>query len=621
MNKHILTAIFFFISLSLYAAEPQTVRVGAFNFYPGIFMDSDGVVKGFYVDSLSEIANRENIHFEYVWGSWSEGLDRIKSGEVDILTSVAYTPERALYMDYGKIPLLTVWSELYVPMKSEIDGITEIQGKKVAIMKGDFNARNFINLVEKFHITVAFIEMPSFDEVFKAVQDGKADAGVVNCTFGVSKQKEYNIRSTGVVFNPFDIYFTTARGKNKDLLKILDSYLSVWKHQESSVYNKSRQKWSHGNIGSIEIIPGWIIYSAVALCFMVLLFVSFTILLRIKIQRATADIMHSKELLIKNESKLRSYIDNSPDGVFVVNEEGQYLEVNPAASKITGYSEAELLTMSIPDLLPPESLEEDMQNFQTLKETGHSSNEFQFLHKNSEKRWWSVDGVKLSETRYLGFVKDITNRKVAEEKINNLLKEKELLLKEVHHRIKNNMNTIKGLLTLQISAEENKSTVASLQDAESRVQSMIMLYDKLFCSENYRELSIKSYLQTMADEIINNFPNRGKVKLEINIEDFILNVKVLAPLGIIINELLTNIMKHAFIDMDNGIITVSVTLKDTLATLVMHDNGKGLPENRTMDESSGFGLSLVNMLVEQIGGSIVVERGEGTKFILTFNVE
>jgi len=621
LKQFILTTILLFLSFTLYAAEPRIVRVGAFNFYPGIFKDSDGVVKGIYVDSLSEIAKYENIRFEYVWGSWSEGLSRIKSGEVDILTSVAYTPERALYMDYGKTPLLTVWSELYVTKKSEIDSITEIQGKKVAIMKGDFNARNFINLVEKFHITVELVEMPSFDEIFKAVADGKVDAGVVNCTFGVSKQKEYNIRSTGVVFNPFDIYFTSAKDKNKDLIEMLDSYLSDWKHKESSVFNKSRQKWSHGNIGAIEVIPGWLIYSFVSLGFMVLLFVSFTVLLRLKIQRATADILHSRELLKHNESKLRSYIDNSPDGVFVVNEEGRYLEVNPAASQITGYSEAELLTLSITDLQPPDSLEKDMQNFQALKQTGHSSDEFQFLHKNSEKRWWSVDGVKLSETRYIGFVRDITSRKIAEEKINNLLKEKEILLQEVHHRIKNNMNTIKGLLSLQISAEKNPSAIVSLRDAENRVQSMILLYDKLFCSANYRELSIKDYIQPLVSEIINTFPNRGIIKLNTNIQDFILNVKVLAPLGIIINELLTNIMKHAFMDMDNGIITLSVELKDTSATLVVHDDGKGLPDTTNLEESSGFGLSLVNMLIEQIGGSIAVERGEGTKFIIIFNVE
>ncbi len=621
MKKYLLLPLFIFITITaLHASGPRIVRVGAFNFYPGIFKDIDGIVKGFYVDSLAEIAKNENIRFEYIWGSWSEGLERIKSGEVDILTSAAYTPERALYMDYCRTPLLTVWSELYVPLKSEIDNITAMQLKKVAVMKNDFNARNFIEMVGKFHITVETVEVASFDEVFKAIAEKKVDAGVVNCTFGVSKQREYGIRSTGIVFNPFDIFFTTAKGKNGDLLELLDSYLLKWKHQESSVFNQSRQKWSHGNIGTIEIVPLWITYSAAALGLAAFLFGLFTILLRIKVKHATRNIIEREERLKLSESKFRSYIDYAPDGVFVADNEGHYIEVNPAASSITGYSQDELLSMSMPDLQSAESLEKDMLIFKTLKDKGHVSSEFEFLHKNGHKRWWSIDGVKLSETRFMGFAKDITDRKIAEEEIKKLLKEKELLLKEVHHRIKNNMNTIKGLITLQICNLTDPSFTSLLEDIEHRVQSMIVLYDKLYCSENYRELSVKDYLETLAEEIICNFPNRDIVKLETDVEDFILNVSFLAPLGIIVNELLTNIMKHAFNGKDSGLIRVSMSLKGNTANLVIHDNGRGLPEDVKFDGDTGFGLNLVNMLIEQIGGNININRDNGTTFILQFDV-
>lgn len=96
------------------AESPRLVRVGAFSLYPAIFQDKEGQVKGFYVDMLAEVAAKENLRIEYVYGSWQEGLERIKTGEVDLLTSVALSEERASYMDYGKIPLLTVWAELYV---------------------------------------------------------------------------------------------------------------------------------------------------------------------------------------------------------------------------------------------------------------------------------------------------------------------------------------------------------------------------------------------------------------------------------------------------------------------------------------------------------------------------
>ena len=106
-------------------AEPRLVKVGAFNYYPAIFKDTDGQIKGFYVDALADLAERENLRIEYVYGSWNEGLERIRTGEVDLLTSVAHTPERASYMDYTTTPLLTVWGELYVHHDTSLDTILE----------------------------------------------------------------------------------------------------------------------------------------------------------------------------------------------------------------------------------------------------------------------------------------------------------------------------------------------------------------------------------------------------------------------------------------------------------------------------------------------------------------
>lgn len=603
--------------VSIAYSEPRIIRIAAFNYYPCIFKDSDGSIKGFYVDSLDEISKENNIRFEYVWGSWNDGLRRIKSGEVDILTSVAYTDERAEFMDYGKVPLLTVWGELYVSLKSDIDSITDIKGKKVGLMKGDFNAQSFITLLEKFNIPFFGVEYNSFDEVFKAIDERKVDAGVVNCIFGAAGHRKYGIRSTGVVFNPFNIYFTASKGKNSDILALLDKYLHVWKHKEASVFNLSRQKWSHGDIDVIEVIPDWFLSSLAALAISSLIFFSFTIILKIKVRRATEDIIRQKDLLKENENKLRSYIDNSPMGVFVADEFGRYIEVNPAASEMTGYSCAELLTMHITDLQSPDS---PPSFFRELMETGYIKKETRFRHKNGEFRWWIIEGIKLTEKRYLGFTRDITESRLADDRIKHLLDEKELLLKEVHHRIKNNMNTIKGLLTLQKESLKGDEFLTPFSDAESRVQSMIILYDRLYRSDNYREQSIKEYLEKLAHEIIFNFPNRDIVKIDMDIEDFILNVKILAPLGIIINEILTNIMKYAFKSRDSGVITISIHLKELTATLMVYDNGVGIPEEIIRGEKSGFGLNLVSMLVEQISGSFEIVRDNGTRITINFNI-
>ncbi len=112
-------------------AQTKTYNVGAFNFYPGIFKDKNDNIDGFIVETLNSIAKSEGIKFNFVYGSWAEGIDRLQNGEVDLLTCVAFTPERSQFMDYSKETLLTVWSEIYVPTLSNIDAITDLNNKQL----------------------------------------------------------------------------------------------------------------------------------------------------------------------------------------------------------------------------------------------------------------------------------------------------------------------------------------------------------------------------------------------------------------------------------------------------------------------------------------------------------
>lgn len=278
-------------------SPPQKVRIAAFNLYPALFQAKDGSVQGFYVDFLNEIARREGWTIEYVYGSWAEGLSRIKTGEVDLLTNVAFTAERAQFMDYGKVPLLTVWAELYAPNGSHIDSIRNVEGKKIALMKGDFNAANFKNLVEKFGIPCTYVEYGNFEEVFKAISARQVDGGIVNNTFGTAKQSEYDLKSTGVIFNPFDIFFTVQKGKDSAILAKLDQYLEEWRKSEGSPYHQARKRWSHGSASTIMVVNPWLKKIAVIFGVLLCVAIGFVVLLRIQVRRKTAEIRkYSDEL-------------------------------------------------------------------------------------------------------------------------------------------------------------------------------------------------------------------------------------------------------------------------------------------------------------------------------------
>jgi len=211
-------------------------------------------------------------------------------------------------------------------------------------------------------------------------------------------------------------------------------------------------------------------------------------------------------------------------------------------------------------------------------------------------------------------------RKRNESNIKNLLSEKELLLKEVHHRIKNNMNTVSSLLSLQAGAVSEPTAIMALEEAEGRINSMSLLYDKLYRSANFNDVSIKEYLSSMVDEVIANFPNNQIVKNKKTLQDFKLDSKRVQSIGIIINELLTNSMKYAFEKRESGLIEVSATKVKGHVAISVRDNGIGMPESVSFEKTTGFGLQLVQALAQQLKGVIRVERRDGTKVVLEFDV-
>lgn len=208
----------------------------------------------------------------------------------------------------------------------------------------------------------------------------------------------------------------------------------------------------------------------------------------------------------------------------------------------------------------------------------------------------------------------------AQEEVKRQLEEKNTLLKEVHHRIKNNIASIGGLIALQMKSISDPKPLAILQDAASRVNSMRILYDKLLISEDFKDVSVKSYTESLVAAVASLFPDQVRIKLETNIADFLLDPKRLFPLGIIINELLTNITKYAFVGRAGGSVRLDLTRQGNEATLIVRDDGVGLPEEFDLMESKGFGLALVKMLSEQLGGAFTIESGEGTCCTVAFEV-
>ena len=326
---------------------------------------------------------------------------------------------------------------------------------------------------------------------------------------------------------------------------------------------------------------------------------------------------------VEEKEKWRMIFNLSPDIETIVRmQDGVLVDVNDGFLAMTGYTREEVIGKSGGGVNVWNRLG-DLHRFTAeLKKNGSvQDREFTFRRKDGTWFFGVVSGrvLQIDESPHIvSLVHDITERKQAEQAVQGLLAEKNLLLKEVHHRIKNNMSTIFSMLSLQASTLKESASVAALEDAKSRVLSMGTLYDALYKSENFTQLSMRAYLPPLVDEIISNFPNAASVTVEKRIDDIVLEITQLQPIGIIINELLTNIMKYAFSGIGDPRILISAVHADGTVEMVVQDNGVGIPPSIDFTNSTGFGMTLIAALAGQLDGTIRIERENGTRIVLRF---
>ena len=321
---------------------------------------------------------------------------------------------------------------------------------------------------------------------------------------------------------------------------------------------------------------------------------------------------------LQNErDNLKNIFTVMEDGVYIVNQQRVIQYANPALTKELGDYEGRICyeyfydrTSSCPWCRFPEVLAGKTIRWEWVSpKNGH-------VYDLTETPIKDADG-SISK---LKIFRDITDRKNAENEIRRQLSEKEIILKEVHHRMKNNFASIESLLSLQVQSISNPEAISTLQDAMGRVNSMQTIYEKLLLSDVYDLTSVKEYLDNLIEDIVSLFPDNVNLTVHKEIQDFQFDPKRLVPIGIIINELLTNIMKYAFTGRDSGSIHVALEENQGNVILSVQDNGIGLPEGFDIDTHKGFGLMLVKMLSEQLQGSITNENKNGTRSTLKFSI-
>lgn len=327
--------------------------------------------------------------------------------------------------------------------------------------------------------------------------------------------------------------------------------------------------------------------------------------------------------LLASESRFRSYVTHAPFGVFVTDDTGRCIDVNPAALKMTGYSRKELESMPLIQRVPEAQTAEVKKKFSAVLKEGLATGDSVFLRKDGETRVWNITVVKISTGCMIAFAYDITDRKGAEDEIKQRLKEKEVLLREIHHRVKNNLNVISSLLSLQAAelGHDNQALVA-LNESMHRIQSMAFVHQQLYQANDFSKIAFQNYVVRLVEHLIDIYNSGSQITFTQHLDALDLDIQLAVPCGLIVNELVTNVFKHAFPDNRKG--SLSIILKrqsEGQCQLVVGDDGVGMPNIQNIDNVDTLGLKLVQVLSQQIAANLEFIHDHGTQVCVTFPID
>jgi PAS domain S-box-containing protein len=287
-----------------------TLRVGMYENNPKIFTDENGNPSGFWPDIIAYIASKEDWKIEYVQGTWTECLNRLENGQIDIMPDVAFTEARSALYDFSNEPVYTSWSRVYAKKETDIKTIVDLKDKRIAVLKGSINVEGpdgIKKLVSSFNISCNFIETDSYIKVFELVDSGEADAGVTSKDFGYLHEAEYKIVETAIIFQPASLYFAFPKGAGltQYLIERIDNHVKELTADENSVYYQSLNRWLGLKPVRTNVIPGWIKWGLIGIGGLAVLLAGGSLILRSQVKARTKDLTAEIIERKRGEAELR----------------------------------------------------------------------------------------------------------------------------------------------------------------------------------------------------------------------------------------------------------------------------------------------------------------------------
>ncbi len=359
--------------------------------------------------------------------------------------------------------------------------------------------------------------------------------------------------------------------------------------------------------------------------------------------------VHDKQALAESEERYRNLNETAFDAIVVANSSGNIISWNKGAEIIFKYGEKEIIGKPLTTIMPSEYENDHLKGFNRHLTTGKKKYIGQVIEMEGRRKSGEIFPIEINlsswETKsgkyFSGIIRDISKRKQIEQRIIELNEELEVrvvkrtgelekandeiraLLKEMHHRVKNNLQIVSSLLNMQAATADDEKVARIFQDSQDRIQAMAFIHENLYLKESLSEISIKDYLEPLInDRIRANGDLRDKIKLRIKLPDVSFKIDTMLPIGLLINELVTNTLKHAYPTHKEGIIKLNLKIrKGNQAELNYSDDGVGFSIEKKRDDPSALGLVLIDSFVMQIDGEMELNSAEGgTHYRIKFEI-
>ncbi len=635
-------------------AAPRVLRVGAYANPPKIDRLDDGTMTGFWPGLVAEIAAREGWQVTWVWGSWSEGLDRLRTGEIDMMPDVAYSPERARSFAFAEESVILSWTRLYVEADNRtVRAIPDLVGLTIAALAGSVNLEGPGGLREldsSFGLGCTFLELPDYEAVFRAVEEGRADGGITNRNYGNLRAPDYRVRRTAIIFQPSSLRFAFPMGAaaTPELIAATDHWLDVARQDDASVYYALLVQHFEAGVSErrIEVVPGWLRRTLRLAIPVVVIGLFALVWSRWQVRRRKAELAVAHRALLVSERRYGEIFDSTSDAIVIHDADtGRLLEVNRAMLEMYGCTRDEALSLLLTELsadVPPYTSKEAGERLEAAARGDVQIFEWHARRLDGETFWVEV-ALKLAQFGgdrcVIAVVRDIGDRLRMEREVlkNAKLQSLGVLAGGIAHDFNNLLTAVLGNVSLAMSRLPGDNTaVPLLEETEAAALRAQGLAQQLLTfargGEPVRSITdITEVVRDAAEFVMRGSGTSCTFHLPTDLRPADVDA---GQIGQVVQNLVIN-ARQAMTEGGHIVVTCADIEGSAggdpagpLVRITIVDDGPGIapadlekifdPYFSTKAGGSGLGLSICHSIVARHGGDIRIDSrvGAGTTVVV-----